>query len=58
MTQGIAGALPKRQRAPFLVKKYQFYVRLMRCGMVFSCYFVLFCTSTYIAVWVTVWVET
>ena len=58
MTQGIAGALPKRQRAPFLVKKYRFYVRLMRCGMVFSCYFVPFRTPTYIAVWVTVWVKT
>ena len=28
----------------------------MRCGMVFSCYFVPFRTPTYIAVWVTVWV--
>ena len=29
----------------------------MRCGMVFLCYFVLFRTPTYIAVWVTVWVK-
>ena len=58
VTQSIEGALPKRQRAPFLVKKCRFYVRLMRCGMVFSCYFVPFRTPTYIAVWVTVWVKT
>ena len=44
--------------APFLLKKHWLCVRLMRCGMVFSCHCVPFRTPTYIAVWVTVWVET
>ena len=48
MTQGIAGALPKPQRAPFLVKKYRFYVCMsyaLRNGL-----FVLFRTVLYIDV--------
>ena len=50
--------LPFGSAPLFSWKKCRFYVRLMRCGMVFSCYCVPFRTPTYIAVWVTVWVKT